>query len=369
MKTTSYLNQTTSNLLLLIGLVFVLYTLKSLIVPLLLAIIMSVVIFPFQQTLERKLKCNRLVATLISLTVVFSITIILLLTLGSQLHFFIENSNTYGDKIVNVYTDTIKEIESVLQVRSSNSLLREDVKFGALIKENFDVVSAVALGWGSLLSDLILIPIYIFFFLYYRKFFRNFAYRLFSGDSKSYINTMIEKIYTAQRRYIYGLLKVMLIVGTLNSIGLLLLGIENALFFGFFAALLLVVPYVGVIVGALLPALVALATKDSYLYAVGVLALFSFIQFVEGYFITPKVIGGDISVNAFAAIFALLAFAMLWGIAGMILALPITAALKILFDHSTKYAALGFLIGQPEDRYLNNQARQRLKRLKARKNN
>ena len=176
---------------------------------------------------------------------------------------------------------------------------------------------------------------------------------------------IIKKIYDIQQNYLVGLIKVMLIVGVLNTTGLLLLGIENAVFFGFFGALLLIIPYVGVIIGALLPALVALVTKDSYWYVFGVLALFSVIQFVEGNFITPKITGEKVSVNAFMVIFSLIAFAMLWGVAGMIVAIPVTATIKILCDHSENYKAFGFLIGEPENKFLRSVARSRLKKWKA----
>ena len=146
---------------------------------------------------------------------------------------------------------------------------------------------------------------------------------------------------------------------------MLLLGIGNPLFFGFLAALLLLVPYIGVIIGSLLPAIIALATKDSAWYAFGVIAVFGFIQFLEGNFITPKITGSKVSVNAFVVIASLVLFSMLWGITGMILALPITATLKILFDNTPGYEAYGFLIGEPVDRHLQSNARGRLKKWKS----
>jgi predicted PurR-regulated permease PerM len=214
---------------------------------------------------------------------------------------------------------------------------------------------------SSLLSDLVLIPIYIFFFLYYRTFFRTFIYKAYRSKSKAFINSILKKIYEIQQNYLLGLIKVIIIVGCLNSLGLLFLGISNPFFFGFLAALLLLIPYIGVIIGSLLPAIIALATKDSAWYAFGVIAIFGFIQFLEGNFITPKITGSKVSVNAFVVITSLLLFSMLWGITGMILALPITATLKILFDNTPGYEAYGFLIGEPVDKHLQSKARVRLK--------
>jgi predicted PurR-regulated permease PerM len=172
---------------------------------------------------------------------------------------------------------------------------------------------------------------------------------------------MVRKVFKIQQNYLLGLIKVMIIVGFLNSIGLLLLGIGNPFFFGFLAAFLLLIPYVGIFIGSLLPAIVALATKDSAWYAFGVIVIFSFIQFLEGNFITPKITGSKVSINAFIAILSFVIFAMLWGLAGMIVALPITATLKIIFDNTPEYQAYGFLMGEPIDKHLHSSIRNRLK--------
>lgn len=345
-----------------IAVLFALYVLKPLIMPLLLAAIFAVMIFPVQRFLERKLRCNRFLATLLSILVMFGCTVLLGLFISYQLGEFLNNGEEYISKITEIFGTAVNGLESLLGVRKDEYLTTGNTDFNKLLQGNFDKVSTFILESGAVFSDLLLIPIYLFFFLYYRRFLRNFAYRLFSNQTKSFVNLIINKIYNIQQDYLAGLLKVILIVGVLNTVGLLLLGIENAVFYGFFAALLLVIPYVGVIIGALLPVLVALATKDSYWYAFGVFVVLGFIQFIEGNFITPKITGGNVSVNSFVAIFALIAFAMLWGVTGMIVALPITASVKILCDHSEKYKAFGFLIGQPEDKFLKSKARHRLKK-------
>ena len=94
------------------------------------------------------------------------------------------------------------------------------------------------------------------------------------------------------------------------------------------------IPYIGIAIGATLPAIFALITKDSAWYAVGVVAVHAFVQFLEGNFITPKVTGSRISINALAAILALLIGNLLLGIAGMILAVPAVGILKILLATS-----------------------------------
>jgi predicted PurR-regulated permease PerM len=93
---------------------------------------------------------------------------------------------------------------------------------------------------------------------------------------------------------------------------------------------------------------VALITKDSYWYAVGVMAVFFFVHVLEGNLITPYVVGSKVAINPLVAIFALLVFGKLWGLPGLILALPVTAICKIIFDLLPGFKAVGFLLGKPQ---------------------
>ena len=127
----------------------------------------------------------------------------------------------------------------------------------------------------------------------------------------------------------------------------------------------ILIPYVGIIIGSLFPFFIALVTKDSYWYGIAVLGLFGSVQFLEGNVITPKIIGSKISMNSFIAILSIIVFAMLWGTAGMILALPVTASLKVIFDAIPSMQPYGFLIGEPSEHHITSTARVRLNNWKA----
>lgn len=361
MNTKSHISHSALSLLSVIAVVFILYILKSFIVPIFFAIILSVMIFPIQRFLERKWRCNRLFATLTSLFTLFLLTALFFFLISTRFVYFMDNSEVYSQKLGELFHQSVSSFEHTFNIGNNRLFAQNDFKAENIIKDNLDKIGEILSQSSSLLSDIILIPIYIFFFLYYRSFFRAFLYRVFKNKSKSFVNSILNKVYQIQQNYLFGLTKVIVIVGCLNSLGLLLLGISNPFFFGFFAAFLLLIPYIGVIIGSLLPAIIALATKDSAWYAFGVIAVFGFIQFLEGNFITPKITGSKVSVNAFVVITSLILFSMLWGITGMVLALPITATLKILFDNTPGYEAYGFLIGEPVDRHLQSRASARLK--------
>ena len=90
--------------------------------------------------------------------------------------------------------------------------------------------------------------------------------------------------------------------------------------------------------------IIALLTKESAWYAVGVIGIFSFVQFLEGNFITPRITGSKVSINALAAIIALLIGGKILGVAGMILADPCLGIFKILLSNSSHLKPFVILI-------------------------
>src|SRR5690606_21676847 len=120
--------------------------------------------------------------------------------------------------------------------------------------------------------------------------------------------------------------------------------------FGILSGILTIIPYVGIFIGAALPTLMALITKDSAWYAVGVIGVFAVVQFLEGNFITPRVTGSKVSINALAAIIALLLGGKMLGIAGMILAVPAIGILKIVLSYSKRLKPFVILLGDVDER-------------------
>jgi putative heme transporter len=145
--------------------------------------------------------------------------------------------------------------------------------------------------------------------------------------------------------YISGLMLVTLIIAALNTFGLLILGIDHAIFFGVLSGVLTIIPYVGIFIGALFPVLMALITKDSAWYALGVVIVFTVVQFLEGNFITPRITGSKVSINALAAIIALLIGGKILGVAGMILAVPAIGVVKIIIAYSQRLKPFVILLG------------------------
>jgi predicted PurR-regulated permease PerM len=131
----------------------------------------------------------------------------------------------------------------------------------------------------------------------------------------------------------------------MNSVGLLMLGIDYAILLGIIGALLNVIPYIGGIVAVALPMMIAVATKSTAWYAVYVLAVYYFIQFIDNHYIVPKIVASKVKINMLFAIIVVLAGNALWGIPGMFLAIPLLAIVKLICDHIESLKPWGFLLG------------------------
>ncbi len=202
----------------------------------------------------------------------------------------------------------------------------------------------------GIFSALVLIPIYTFFLLLYRDFFRRGFVGLFVEHRAEAINDMLHEIQRVIRRYLAGLLIVIYVVAVLNTIGLVAIGMEHALFFGTLAALLTVIPYIGIIVGSAVPALVAFFTHDSLLMPLGIIGVFTLVQLIEDNFITPNIVGHKMRLNPPVAILAVITGGYVWGIWGMMVSIPVAAAMKIVFDHVENLKPIGAMMGLRQTR-------------------
>jgi predicted PurR-regulated permease PerM len=350
------------DLLAFISIVFIAYILQSFLIPLLFAIILSVLIYPVVHFFESKLCFNRIISITLAITIFTSLVFTVFVLIGIQFEEIISKSDKYQAQIEKKIGPLLAQTEKTTGITSKDIIGGDELEIKEIAKQNSTNIMNFIATSGSILGDFILSPLYMFLFLLYRNFLVSFIYKATAGVcNKMKMRHILNELYKVQQNYLSGLVTVMILVGILNSLGLLLLGIEHAFFFGFLASLLLLIPYIGIIIGSLLPALVAFATKDSHWYAVGVIGIFGFIQFLEGNFITPKITGSKVSLNAFVSILSIVLFSMLWGIPGMILALPITASLKVIFDNSKNMKSIGFLLGEAKEKYFNNKAKNRLK--------
>ena len=134
-------------------------------------------------------------------------------------------------------------------------------------------------------------------------------------------------------QYLNGMLIVISIMSAFYSIGLSIIGIKGAVALGIFTALMIVIPYIGITLGFSLALLSALLQFGPQQEVIGVLVLFGIGQFLEGFVLTPRLVGERIGLHPVAVLFALLLFGKLFGFFGVLLALPISAVSLVLVKY------------------------------------
>ncbi|MBX2842001.1 MAG: AI-2E family transporter [Flammeovirgaceae bacterium] len=322
-----------------------LYFLSSLLAPLVFAAIISLLLLPVCQKLE-SWKLNRVLAICTVLLLGTLLIGIISFLFASQFNSFLNDFPNLQEKIQKSMENFISNVSQNFGVQISDPVSLLQKNSSSLMSSGSKYVQKVFGATSGLLSFLTLVPIYCFLFLLYRNKFKNAFLDFFPPEKCDKIKTIIVEIKETVQQYFLGLLIVVGIIAVLNSIGLLALGIKYAILLGIFSALLTVIPYVGIVVGGLIPVIIALVTKDSLWYPAGVVGVYWLVQFLEGNLITPKIMGNQVDLNAFAIIFGLLAFGQLWGLIGLILAVPIIAVIKVVLSYSNSLKPIASILGK-----------------------
>ena len=327
---------------------YVLIIAKSILAPVVTAFILSLLLLPVSNLLER-VKIPRGISAILSIIVVC-------LVIFGLFYFFSAQVRNIGRDLTSIearFSEVIDRgyhwMEDTFGVEQQEQTSYLKSSLNNLLRNSTSVLSQTVTATAGFFTAFFLTLLSLFFFLYYRSFLMAFLYQLFRHEHHLKVKDTTIKVEKVVRSYILGLFTVIIIIAVLNTTGLMILGIQHAVFFGVLAAVLTIIPYIGIFIGSLLPIIFAFVTKDSLWYPLGVALIFWGVQFLEGNFITPNIVGGRVSINPFAAILALFFGGIIWGPIGMILSIPILAITKVIFDAIEPLQPYGFLLGNPPD--------------------
>ncbi len=322
----------------------ILYFGKALFIPLSFALLISFVLYPICRWLEKK-GLSRVLAILLSLSV-------LSLVLAALVVLFVRQAIQFG----NLWPEFVIKLEAL----SSNVIDWLTYFFNLTPEKRADWIDQFSNDMSSFIFPMIqetvvvssvsivlilLVPFYVGLILYHRRMLVSVVVELFPSYGEEEIKQMLAESIVAYYNFMKGMTFVYLIVGVLNSIGLWVLGIPNAIFFGFVASILTFIPYIGITIGAIIPITVAWITYDSVLYPFAVVCVFAFVQVLEANVIFPVAVGNRLQINTLVTLIVIIAGGIIWGAAGMILFLPFVAMAKIVADKTENMKALSILLG------------------------
>jgi predicted PurR-regulated permease PerM len=298
---------------------------RPFLVPFLFGLLIALIVYPICKKLENK-KFPRGLAVLISVSLVLILFVAIVFVLILQLN--------------SLNKDLPQLMEGMnLELAKVQNWIASDLGISILEQKNIFIdarkgLSDNLLGFISVavmgIFNLIIIPIYSCLILYYRNTIVDFILSIVGEKYKSELPIIMNEAIHGYFNYVKGLFFVYIAVGILNSIGLFFLGIKYPLLFGMLTAFMTIIPYVGIITSALLPISITWIETGNIYLVLGIVAVFSFVQYLEAYLIFPYIVGKQLNINTLASIIIIIIGGFIWGVSGMLLFLPYMALLKIV---------------------------------------
>ena len=338
---------------------------KDVLLPLLFATLLATLLLPITNYFVRK-GMPRILSIGIPVLLTLIITAGLIYVLSIQIINFLDDAPELNKKLTEVGTSAQKWVNQHIHitVRKQNEYIKETVEG---IKDNSPKLVGVTFGSiTGIVAYIILLPIYTFLMLYYRTHIKTFLIGVFKNGSEDKVKEVLVESSTIAQQYVTGLMIETGIVFTLNTIGFLILGIKYAIFLALLAALLNLIPYVGMLVANLFCMLITLVSADDPKSALWVGAVLAGVQIIDNHFLMPLIVGNKVRINALVTIIGVLVGGMLCGIPGMFLAIPTLAVLKVIFDKVPELNPWGVLLGDavPKEHQVTKQARLAISKVK-----
>lgn len=298
---------------------------------------------PLSNKLEKR-GIPRFLSSLISIVIIIVAISAIIMLLSAQVNNFVRDfpqiKSQFGEVTAKVNSWIIDHFDVNFNLQANN--LRADAS--QLITNVTSVLTGMVKRTFTFVGSLFVVVILAFLFLQNRSKFKLFIIKLQKPDKMEETADIIETISQITYHYLGGRLLVVFIIAVLLTTGFLITGLKNAVFIGIIAALVAIIPYVGPLLGGLIPLLMSIV-EGSLNQVIEVIAIVLLVNTIDHYFLEPYIVGGSVNINPFFTILSIIIGGVFWGIAGVILFLPLLAILKIIFESIEGLEPYAYLIG------------------------
>ena len=327
------------------------YFSRRVLTPFFIAFALAYLLDPVTDRLE-SLKISRTFAVLVLMAGVFSLVtgigLLIFPLLKLQAEHLVSNLPNYiaiMQEWMHPLLGVVGEPEKIQEI-----LNRELLKIGELPLKVISSITSIL--WGSVaglfsfilfLANLVIIPVVMFYLLRDYDLINKKMLSFVPARTREQVLSLIKEIDGVLADFVRGQLMVGLIMAGLYSIGLFFCGTPMSLFIGLLAGLASLVPYLGLVFGFVPAAILTFMQTQDWVLVFGVAGVFAVVQGLEGMIITPRIVGEKIGLHPVAIILAVLLGAEFFGLVGVIVSVPVAAALNVLFTHGlNEYKASSF---------------------------
>ncbi|RYU85885.1 AI-2E family transporter [Mucilaginibacter terrigena] len=345
----TYLNQTLRILLLFVLVFGILYVASAVLIPLTFGVVLSMLLLPVCHWLQGKGINNGFASVLsvIALLVVIGGIITLLQYQISDLADDLSKIEERVNSMIIGVKEYIKQHFGISH-REQTKIIKEQQSGG--MSQAAGMITTLVGSLAGIIIDAILVLVYTFLFIYYRAHFKKFILRLFKPENRKETEVVLNNAGKVTQSYLGGLGLMIVMLWIMYGIGFTIAGVNNALFFAVLCGILELVPFAGNITGTSITVLMALAQSGDTKVVIGVLITYGLVQLIQTYVLEPIVVGDRLNINPLFTILIIVVGEAVWGIPGMILAVPLLGMFKIVCDHCEPLHDYAFLIGPPKEK-------------------
>ncbi|MBT1701769.1 AI-2E family transporter [Chryseosolibacter indicus] len=343
------------------------YLAKGIIMPFFFAILLATLLLPITKFLKR-LGVGKIPSIVLSLLVSLSILGIVVYFFSTQIANFLADFPAMEKRFNQLLWSAHQWVFENFNIgmRAQKEYLSDTAE--KMKTQSPQLIGRTFVTLTEVISYVIFLPIYTFLILYHKDMIKRFMIEIFKDGNKEKVSDVLHESQVISQQYITGLLIELCIVFALNTVGFFILGIKYAVFLALLSAILNIVPYIGMLIANIFCMIVTLMSSQNPVDAIWVVAILSGVQLIDNNILMPLIVGNKVKLNALAIILGVVISGALAGIAGMFLAIPALAVMKLIFERVDHLKPWALLIGDEttaeEDR--KNPVRRAISRAKER---
>jgi predicted PurR-regulated permease PerM len=321
------------------------YFAKPFLAPFLIALLLSMLFLPLSTLMERK-GISRGLSICLCLLILLAAIAGLVALFSTQIAGISEDLPKIKENVSN----SIGKIQQYLSQTAGVSpeeqkkMMEQQKSSGG--GQSAKVMSTVMGAIGGFLVDMILVFVYIFLLLFFRTHLKNFILKLVNPDQQQNARKIMTGVSNVTGKYLRGLGMMIALLWVMYGIGFSIVGVKNAIFFAILCGVLEIIPFIGNLTGTGLTMIMALSQGGGGGMVVGILITYAVVQFIQTYILEPLVVGSEVNINPLFTIVVIVVGELVWGVPGMVLAIPVLAIVKVICDHIEPLKPYGYLIGE-----------------------
>jgi predicted PurR-regulated permease PerM len=345
MKTLKKINQ----ILLFIFIVFaILYFGSSFLIPFVFGIFFAILMSPFSSLME-KIWNNRIFSSLLG-------TLMVSVVVGGVLYIFVYQMSLFVSDISTIRN----EIELLVQNLQNRIMLITNLSLeeqkNIWQNRSANILNTLESNLTSFLGNILnttagffLVLIYVFLLLYYRNKFSESILMYVEKKNEKEAKVVLQRISKVVYQYLWGRAKVMTLLAVMYYITFIIFDMPYALLLTIFGALVTIIPYLGPLISGLIPIIFSFIYLENVQTAILFSLIIIIVQIIESYVLEPLIIGNEVKINPLIVIIAIIIGGAIWGLAGMILFVPVFAMIKIISNHTAGLRPIGYLFGNSKN--------------------